>query len=460
MESVVLIKSVKKYKKYNLSIDMENILLTGYKSESIIDKKFNTHYLVKQTCELGKSIYEIIKEAEEKYSIYNVDMTIKIDNPKDKKTINKKIKDYINEFKSIIGKNHSHYLSMFEFYKEAFNLLKKYKKISPNELIYIPIQIKSDIDKATMDYYESFGEKSKSLEDINRAYNTILSKILDIVDECNCRSLISKMQYIPFTIKYLFDRILINGNGTDNKEAVKISEAIINWCKEFGMPFWTERKKIAEYTENMIIMEGHLTTPQWKENAPESNSYSLREYANNTISVNGLITISIVMYLLYSLWEEYTTLKNISDSKQKDLEFLKSTMGTWARDIIDLIEQADKYNNYIMNNFNSIGSLKLEINEKKIPYTKNYNTVFRNVTEYESIAIAAWSTFYHDYLGNLQINSPIPYCNTCQKQIDKKAHPIETGGYLCDKCFEKHKAALNRERVNRSRNKQKKENNK
>ena len=68
---------------------MENILLTGYKSESIIDKKFNTHYLVKQTCELGKSIYEIIKEAEEKYSIYNVDMTIKIDNPKDKKTINK-----------------------------------------------------------------------------------------------------------------------------------------------------------------------------------------------------------------------------------------------------------------------------------------------------------------------------------------------------------------------------------
>ena len=49
------------------------------------------------------------------------------------------------------------------------------------------------------------------------------------------------------------------------------------------MPFWTERKKIAEYTENMIIMEGHLTTPQWKENAPESNSYSLREYANNTI---------------------------------------------------------------------------------------------------------------------------------------------------------------------------------
>ena len=110
-----------------------------------------------------------------------------------------------------------------------------------------------------------------------------------------------------------------------------------------------------------------------------------------------------------------------------------------------------------MNNFNSIGSLKLEINKKKTPYTKNYNTVFRNVTEYESIAIAAWDTFYHDYLGNLQINSPIPYCNACQKQIDKKAHPIETGGYLCDKCFDKHKAALNRERVNRSRNKQKKE---
>lgn len=459
MKSVIVIKNTKNYKNYKLSIDFENILLTGYKGKGAIDKKFNTHYLVKRTCELGKSLYEIIKEVEEKYSIYNADLAMQADNPSDSKTINKKIRNYIEEFKSITDKNHTHYLAMFNFYEEAYNLLKQYDKLEFNELILMPFYIKTNINKALTDYYESDGEKPKSLEQIDKDYNTILNKILRVIDECDCKSLINKMHYIPFTIRYLFDKILINGNGVDNKEAVRISNEIISWCEEFGMPFWTERKKLKPYTEDMIITEGKLIS-EWKENAPESASYSSYEYANNTVPINGLITISIVMHLLHSLWEEYISTKTISDKKQKELDFLKSTMGSCSRDIVELIEQADEYHKYIMKNFNSIGNLKLEIYEKKIPYTKNYNTIFKNRKEYESSAIAAWDIFYHDYLGNLEINNPLPYCNACQKQIDKKPHPIEIGGYLCDKCFEKHKAALNRERVNRFRNNPRKEDNK
>ena len=48
MKSAVLIKSLKKFKKFNSSVEFNNILLTGYNPLNTIDKKINSHNLVKK----------------------------------------------------------------------------------------------------------------------------------------------------------------------------------------------------------------------------------------------------------------------------------------------------------------------------------------------------------------------------------------------------------------------------
>lgn len=456
MKSAIMIKSLKKYKKYNSSVTFEYILLTGYEPLECNDVKINSYNLVKQTCLLGKSIYNIIKE--ENKNIPNPDqiLMMKAEDPKDVEIQKKFIKNYIENFKNIENKNHTHYNLMFKFYKKGYELLKNKGNVKNVTIDMLPITIKENINKAIRYYYENFELDSKTLKKLNDSYNEFLTILSDNIDILDLNKLMKETSYIPLTIENFYKKIYTNGNGVANTSAIKIFKAITTWCEKFGMPFWTERTELSKYTEYLFISNGEIYD-EWINESDINNSnstdssYTWKELANNSVPINGLITISIIMYLLYSIWEEYHSIKKLSKEKEEELVFLKSIIGSDSDDPIDLLEKADVYHNYILNNFNCIGSLRLNINEKKVKTTQNGYYIFYNVRQYESSAIAAWDVFYHDYLGNSEINNPLPYCNICQKEISKNEHYIKTGDCLCNSCYKKREKQLGKNRTNKCR---------
>ena len=461
MKSAIMIKSLKKYKKYNSSVTFEYILLTGYEPLECNDVKINSYNLVKQTCLLGKSIYNIIKE--ENKNIPNPDqiLMMKAEDPKDVEIQKKFIKNYIENFKNIENKNHTHYNLMFKFYKKGYELLKNKGNVKNVTIDMLPITIKENINKAIRYYYENFELDSKTLKKLNDSYNEFLTILSDNIDILDLNKLMKETSYIPLTIENFYKKIYTNGNGVANTSAVKIFKAITTWCEKFGMPFWTERIKIGTYTKDLITTEGKISS-EWSNNidinskSNSSNSYTLQEYADNTVPINGLIVISLIIYLYYSVWEEFHSMKRLSKEKERELELLKTIIGADTDDdddIMDLIEKSDQYYNYIMNNFNCIRELKLNISNKKARTTQNGFFIFYNIKQYESSAIAAWDVFYHDYLGNSDINSPLPYCNICHKEIYKNPHFTKSREILCNNCYKKRAKELQRLRTQKFREK-------
>lgn len=455
MESVVLIKDLKKFKKYNSSVELNNILLTGYNPLNSVDKKINSHNLVKKTCILGKKIYKIIKKVElEKNG--NADLLFEMVNPEDNISNKEIIQKHIKNFKDIKSKNHTHYNLMFDFYKKCYELLKQSNISEVKSAYMLPSVISNNIGLATKNFYETFELDSETLEKLEKQYDNFLTIVENNLDKIDLEPLIKEINYIPLSIENLYENIYINGNGIDNKHAIEMFNAITEWCMDFGMPFWTERVELSTYTENSFISTGEIYS-EWRNESDINNSnstdpsYTWKELADNSVPINGLITISIIMYLFYSIWEEYHSIKKLSTEKEKELVFLKSIVGSDSDDPIDLLEKADVYHNYILNNFNCIGKLILNINEKKVKTTQNGYYIFRNVKQYESSAIAAWDIFYHDYLGNSEINNPLPYCNICQKEISKNAHYIKTGDCLCNSCYKKREKVLGKNRTNKCR---------
>ena len=455
MKSAVLIKSLKKFKKFNSSVEFNNILLTGYNPLNTIDKKINSHNLVKKTCTLGKKIYKIIKEIElDKNG--NVDLLFEIVNPEDNISNKEIIQKHIKNFKNIKSKNHTHYNLIFNFYKKCYELLKQSNISEGISVDMLPLVISNNIGLATKNYYEGYEFDLKILKKLKEQYDNFFTIVENNLDKIDLESLIKEIKYIPINIENFYENIYINGDGINNKYAIEIFNAITEWCMEFGMPFWTERTELSKYTKDLFISNGEIYDKWINEsdiNSPNGtdSSYTWQELANNSVPINGLITISIIMYLFYSIWEEYHSIKKLSKEKEEELVFLKSIIGSDSDDPIDLLEKADVYHNYILNNFNCIRALKLNINEKKVKTTQNGYYIFYNVKQYESSAIAAWDVFYHDYLGNSEINNPLPYCNICQKEISKNEHYIKTGDCLCNSCYKKREKVLGKNRTNKFR---------
>ncbi|MDD2435197.1 MAG: hypothetical protein PHO63_02975, partial [Bacilli bacterium] len=329
------------------------------------------------------------------------------------------------------------------------------------------------------------------------------------------------INYIPYDIKYFFtDLMAISSNKYDNKAVSEIFNLIKGWCKKFGMPFWTDRKKLANYitpkrlssgeffVENIFNTTGIL--PELHESAklkitniitvdpsvnlsvddivldkegktakvevidaniitvrtikdlsrselskqpelPEYQCSSEYETNNNTIPINNLIFISLAMYMFKNLWEYNINDERGSKNKQDELNDIVQFMGINCNDITGLFEKADHFHNYIMEKCNSIFELDLKIEHKKIPYENKGTVLFYNETIYESAIIAAWDTFYHYYLGNSNLDRPLPYCSECSLEIAGKPHTIETKTQLCDDCFNKRASELNRNRVAKHR---------
>lgn len=464
MKSKVIIKDIKKYKNFNLSIDknIKDMLLTGKNPENCESYyEIDTHRLVKKTYKLGKKLYKKIKELNE-HRVAEMNRMMLADDLDSKRTINQRINDYIETFERVENKNYSYYNSMFDFYKEAYMLLEKNKKINGLNLVYNPDLVGIKLESARND--ELFGiQILDQLSDVKRYYTGLFNLLIKEMNNIDTKSLISKMNYIPYNIKYFFSDLFLIKPEKENATAKELFDIILEWCKEFGMPFWTERKHIANYTKNKDITYGIIIeTPndlqknkkhEWysKKTIPDFSESAYDVY-NNTIPINGLITISISIYIYYSIWENYITNKKISAEKEKDLYHL--TAYTGAENIIDLINKADKMHEYIMKSCNSIYELPLEICEKKEIKKKNGKYIACNQKIYESTAIAAWDIFYHDYLGNSKMNLPSTCCDWCQEE-NEKLHTIETEEELCDACFQKWKLILNRERVKKSREKSK-----
>lgn len=478
MESAIFIKKLKKYEKYNLSIDrgMKNVLLTG--KTPILDEEhveINPYYLVQATRKLGKELYSIILEELKKRTL-DINKALISNKPKDKAFIDKNIKKYINAFNNTENKNYSHYTFAFEFYSEAYRLLKKDNLITDNR--YDPKIIRRLIGHMTP--YGSWEIRDSYNEiNISNAYKEIFRMIINNIDTIDCTSLLYKIDYMLYDIKYLFSEIFIIREEKENEQAHKIFDAINQWCDKFGMPFWNDPKKIAEQMIDKIIFTGETIGDLPKDDDSEKTksnyeSYSQYEWAENTVPIINLISISLSIYLFDEKWKNYIKKEEIAKDKkkkksrkdtqglqrirdkEKELNYALSMIGMSSiYDISDdFVTKADYYHNYIMNNFNAIVDLKLNNYEKKIPYEKDDKTLFYNAREYESTAIAAWDVFYHDYLGNLGVTKPLPYCDECHKQIPKgQAHTIETRAILCDECYKLRKEEKNRQRVRKYREK-------
>lgn len=494
MESAIFIKKLKKYEKYNLSIDrgMKNVLLTG--KTPILDEEhveINPYYLVQATRKLGKELYSIILEELKKRTL-DINNALKSNIPGDKTFIDKNIKDYINAFNNTKNKNYSHYKAAFELYSEAYRLLKN-ENIKNVNVTNDPKLISLQLNELENDRYWGINfDESISGQNIKHAYEEVFRKIInnidntDNTDNIDYTSLLDKIDYMLYDIKYLFNEIFIIREEKENEQAHKIFDAINQWCEKFGMPFWNDQKKIAEQIMDKItftdeIIDDFLKDDDSEKTKSNDESYSQYEWAENTVPIINLISISLSIYLFDEKWKNYIKKEEIAKDKkkkksrkdtqglqrirdkEKELENVLSMIGISSiYDISDdFVTKADYYHNYIMNNFNSIGHLKLNNYEKKIPYEKDNITLFYNAREYESTAIAAWDVFYHDYLGNLGVTKSLPYCDECHKQIPKgQAHTIETRAILCDECYKSRKEEKNRQRVRKYREKKQRKNKK
>lgn len=478
MKSAIFIKNLKKFKNYNLSLDngMKNVLLSGEDPKSEEKSvEITPHPLVQATRKLGKKLYNIIlKELEKRTN--EIDRALNSKTPIEKTYIDKNIKEYVSAFNENKNKNYSHYKVAFEFYSEAYRLLEKENKKNvsvTNNPRLINIQLKELEDDR---YWGIEFSDSHSGWNIKRAYEDVFSKLIQKMDSIDCISLLDKVDYMLYDIRYLFSEIFVIKENSKNEHTTEIYVAIKEWCEQFGMPFWTDRESIAPHIMNKITFTGEVIDNfSRKEIKKRDDCKSLYELSENTVPIINLISISLSIYLFSELWKNYIKseknakdkkkqktrknkqgLKRIEDKEEK-LKYILATIGLnpiLDKSITNLISDADKYHNYIMNKFNSIYDLKLNIYEKKIPYKKDNKVLFYNAKEYESTAIAAWDVFYHDYLGNSEITKPLPYCNECHKQIPEgQRHPIETKDILCDECYAVRKKELGRLRTQKCREK-------
>ena len=457
MKSAILIKSIKKYKNYNLSVDkdIKNILLSGETVKS--DEKnieIDAYKLVKKTNKLGKKLYNIILEELEKRT-YEINRAIK-------SNINNKqiVKEFTDNFIRIEEKNYSHFKFAHDFYIEAFNLLNKLdpeiiKDIDTPELISIQLGQLQEEHLWGIRFEESYSGKN-----ISRSYQNLLNKLEEKIDNIDCRPLLDKIDYMIFDIRHLFTSIFVIEKTGKNKQITEMFDAVKEWCEDYGMPFWTDRKSLAPYIMDKIITEDEIFDNYSKnEIKKRDDCMSFYELSENTCPIINLISISISIYLFSVLWKKYINNEKMTADDNQKLKIIKYIIGnpySHSNSATTLIEDAEQYHSYIMNNMNRIYDLKLEIYERKIPYTINNKKVFYNVREYESPAIAAWDVFFHDYLGNIETTKPLPYCNECHKQIQKgHSHTIEDKTILCDECFEIRKSEKNRARVQKYREKNK-----
>ena len=454
MKSAIMIKKLKKYKKYNFSIDnsLKNVLIHGEEAlETETNVEIDIHNLVRNTRKLGKTIYNIIIKELEKLT-FELDRAIK-SNVMSKEINNKIVREYINGFIKIENKNYSHYKFAFDFYSEAFELLKEQN--SENiKIIDTPSLISMQLNEIENDHLWGIQfDESYNGKNVAKGYEHVFNKLNEVIDNLDCKSLLDKIDYLIYDIKYLFTSIISIEHNSE------IFDAIKEWCQNYGMPFWTDRHFVSSIEKRIITEDEIIDNYSIKGVTGQESSMSRYELSENTIPIINLISISISIYLFSSLWKKYINNDKMTTDDNKKIKIIKLIIGNKSinnASIIDLINSAEYYHNYIMNNLNSIYDVKLEIYEKKEQYRSNNKLLFYNIREYESVAIAAWDVFYHDYLGNQETTNPLHYCGECHKQVQKnQSHTIKNRIILCDDCYKKRKAEKNRERVQKHRDKNK-----
>ncbi len=418
MKTLVKIHRFKKYEKYNLSVDeaVGDILLTGYNQlECSSEDSLDISQLVKKTYNLGKKLVKIINDRSKELGI-NEDDTRKLDKY-DKNTINDKIKERIEKFISMPNKNYPHYKAMSKFYGTAIDLLQKY-----NIECEIEQTLKSKIKN--WDIIDNLVYSAEELSELERNYKNIFNKVLENIDTHNFTSLINYLSDIPYTISKFNEEILNIRQDSSQESAKKIFEAIVEWCQEFGLPFCSENKKLYGIIKDKIITDGEIYEC-WDSSNVRDESLSIGEYAKNTVPINNFIGICLLIYEFYNA----------------------TSYDNWD---IQLIEY---YHRQVMERYNNIFNIPLKIYEKKIPIIKDNKKILYNVKEYESVAIAAWDVFYHDYFGNpnFPLSEPIEFCDECQKEIKESGHITKSGLHLCNECFAKRKKIQGKERQNRFR---------
>lgn len=454
---MVKIKNIKKFKKFNMRIENNTVLLickNGCALEKTRD--YDNKKLITDIYNLGKNINNILNThfINEKRIISINTENIKF-NKLDTISTNTNV---INLFKNYFSKNPFYkkltdesclnkydidgndgdnlintyreitdYKSFFDFYSNSYNLLQKNKidvsKLSTPQKIH---------DMILWDFYGIGIINKKEIKKQNNLLNIEFKQLLDILEKnksiIDYRPLINDTHYLPLNIRYWDQIIENNPNNTSTK---KFFELICNFCNNYGLPYWKEEIK---------------DNPNRKE-----------IYGTNDIEIpmNNFLLISLAIFIYTELWKLIIDYDKYDDFEEYNYAFYVLNIdfyyGESKKEIIKkLIDCIEKFDIYISTNCNELLNYHIYNYRKKII---NKDNTLSNEIQYESIIIAAWDIFYNSYFGNSKIFTPIKYplCSECNKEIRNKPHTIRDGTKrkLCDNCFNIRENIQNIKRVDK-----------
>lgn len=460
MGNNIVIKKIVKYSDYEFISFNKDLKLIGIDNQNISEyKSISSEQLVKDTYELGKNINKAIESYLKKIQSENINIV------KHEKWLdylpNKKVLQTLEEFCNIKDKEWSHYKAMHDFYENSYNLLIKEhidvsKLMEPNKL---------------QDYILSYNNRKlgiyldnnyKDLDCIENCYKELLNILKN--KNLNLKKLLINLNEVPLNFKHfnnLIDIFLTNKKSKEYELTMVLFDKIKKYCKKYGMPFWTDREDIAEIIIKKIDQNYTNIVTQKNNNETKPLYNSHYDMCNNTIPIHNLLYISLMIYYYTDLINDLLT-KNDFDinleeykykSKMLDIPFeLSNNKNKFLQ---ELYKKSEIVDDYIQVNCNAIYDFPL-----KVFRHKEYGKMKSHLTKYvyESVAFAAWDSFYLNYFGYNNIKNPNPHCDSCGIKLPmekKKRHKTRDDfpKLLCDNCYKLHSNKKNADRVEKCRNK-------
>ena len=459
MEKKIIVKNSITYESYKFLIDQETILVVGIGKKHIEkNKELSSKSQIKSLYSLGRKLSKTIDNY---YNNINKCFKMNINpNKNDSEYFYKEVIKFIEDFQNKKHKNITHYLSISDFYKKAYYLVKNRLDIQ-GELLS-PEEYYEFASNCLRTQLGIIGDSSNNIvwENILDKSISKIKSFLTNNKNLNYQELINYINYAPTRI----DRIIINANKEQSNEKNKklihdFSEIMLSYFNKYGLPYWTDRKDVAE----ILIKRDTFNVNGIKTTRNDLDYNSKYERLNNSLPIINLLYISLTIYLLDNLWKLYS---NYTDQDSINSDIVELNRLIKALDIIfDITEyenqldqlniffnKAEEIDDYISTNCNSIYDFNLKIFHRKIEERSNMKTTYHynNKTIYESCIYAAWRIFYDDYLGNVNINNPAS-CDDCGKSVSTEHihYAKKVNKHLCDNCYKIYDRDLTKKRKRR-----------
>lgn len=439
---MVKIKNIKKFKKYNMRVENNNILLIcaeSQKSEKDI-KDINDKRLIKSILDIGRDINNVLNEyfkKEKKEKLYSEIIQFE---KLDKKEINAKIINLITKNFSVdMFKGTSINLNtdlntprkvintkaFYDFYKNSYTLLEK-EKIDISNLDSPNIVH----DQILWEYYGIGDVNNSGKYDnmLNINFTQLIKKLDENKNNLDYLPLIDLVNFLPINIENFFGTIM--ENNVNNKYTHKIYDKIVSFCNEYGLPYWKD--EILDRASKIKEIE---------------------------IPINNFISICLAIYVYYSLWREILEYNKVDDYLEYVQAFNVLNIDFYyydeKKDILKkVVHSIEGFDLFVNNNCSMLLNWRLEKYRKKIIVK---NSILKNEIIYDSLIIGAWDLFYMTYFGNSSKlkGKETVICSFCNREILDNVHTLrdKTKNKICDSCFRERKKVLNLNRVSKYNNK-------